>query len=115
MEATKKQNLKRILIYLGITFGLTWGYCFFILYPLVNGQNLSGIPAMVTQLLVAACMFFPAIGVLLTRLITKEGFNVFDGVIETNDGKTVGEEGKTLDDATITGGINWYYKNVVVK
>ena len=42
-------------------------------------------------------------------------FNVFDGVIETNDGKTVGEEGKTLDDATITGGINWYFKNVEVK
>ena len=41
-------------------------------------------------------------------------FNVFDGVIETNDGNTVGEEGKSLDDATITGGINWYYKNVVV-
>jgi basic membrane protein A len=42
-------------------------------------------------------------------------FNVFDGVIETNDGSTVGEEGKTLDDATITGGINWYYKTVTVK
>lgn len=42
-------------------------------------------------------------------------FNVFDGVIETNDGKTVGEEGKTLDDATITGGINWYFKNVVAE
>ncbi|MDD4781362.1 MAG: BMP family ABC transporter substrate-binding protein [Tissierellia bacterium] len=42
-------------------------------------------------------------------------FNVFDGVIETNDGKTVGEEGKTLDDATITGGINWYFKTVEVK
>lgn len=42
-------------------------------------------------------------------------FNVFDGVIETNEGTTVGEEGKTLDDATITGGINWYYKNVVEK
>lgn len=41
-------------------------------------------------------------------------FNVFDGVIETNDGNTVGEKGKTIDDATITGGINWYYKNVVV-
>lgn len=41
-------------------------------------------------------------------------FNVFDGVIELNDGNTVGEEGKTLDDATITGGINWYFKNVVV-
>ena len=42
-------------------------------------------------------------------------FNVFDGVIETNDGSTVGEEGKTLDDATIQGGIDWYYKNVVEK
>ena len=42
-------------------------------------------------------------------------FNVFDGVIETNDGKTVGEEGKTLDDATIQGGIDWYFKNVTEK
>lgn len=49
------------------------------------------------------------------RAEIKNGFNVFDGVIETNDGTTVGEEGKTLDDATITGGINWYFKNVVVK
>lgn len=47
--------------------------------------------------------------------IQDGSFNVFDGVMETNDGKTVGEEGGTLDDATITGGINWYYKNVVVK
>ena len=42
-------------------------------------------------------------------------FNVFDGVIETNDGSTVGEEGKTLDDASITGGINWYFKTVEEK
>ena len=49
-----------------------------------------------------------------TAQILSGKFNVFDGVIETNDGSTVGEEGKTLDDATITGGINWYYKNVVV-
>lgn len=41
-------------------------------------------------------------------------FNVFDGVIETNDGSTVGAEGQSLDDATITGGINWYFKNVEV-
>ncbi|NBH27804.1 BMP family ABC transporter substrate-binding protein [Lachnospiraceae bacterium] len=47
--------------------------------------------------------------------ITKEGFNVFDGVIETNDGSTVGEEGGTLSDADITGNMNWYFKNVVVK
>lgn len=47
--------------------------------------------------------------------ILDGSFNVFDGVIETNDGKTIGEEGKTLDDATITGGINWYFKNVVAE
>ena len=40
--------------------------------------------------------------------------NVFDGKLETNDGETIGEEGKTLDDATITGKLNWYYKNVQV-
>ena len=39
---------------------------------------------------------------------------VFDGVIETNTGETVGKEGETLDDATITGGINWYFKTVSV-
>ena len=39
---------------------------------------------------------------------------VFDGVIETNTGVTVGKEGKTLDDATITGGIDWYFKTVEV-
>ena len=40
--------------------------------------------------------------------------NVFDGVLETNTGKKIGQKGKTRDDATITGKINWYYRNVVV-
>lgn len=39
---------------------------------------------------------------------------VFDGVIETNTGATVGTAGKTLDDSTITGGISWYFKTVSV-
>jgi nucleoside-binding protein len=34
--------------------------------------------------------------------------------METNTGETVGTENGTLDDATITGGIDWYYKNVVI-
>lgn len=70
----KKLDLKRILIYLSITFGLTWGYCFLVLYPVINGESLNGVPSITAQLMTAACMFFPAIGVLLTRLITKEGF-----------------------------------------
>lgn len=40
--------------------------------------------------------------------------NVFDGVLETNTGKKIGKKGETLDDATITGGIDWYYKNIKV-
>ena len=42
-----------------------------------------------------------------------EGFNVFDGVMETNDGRFVGAEGQTLSDAEILGGIDWYYRTVV--
>ena len=72
--AAKKQDLKRILIYVGITFLLTCGYCFLILYPVVGGGSLSGVPTLLSQLLTAAVMFFPAVGVLLTRLITGEDF-----------------------------------------
>ena len=72
--ATKKQDFKRILIFLGITFGLTWAYCLLLVYPLANGSSLSGVPALMLQLAVAATMFIPSIGVLLTRLLTKEGF-----------------------------------------
>ena len=71
---TKKQDVKRILIYVLITFVLTWAYCLLIVYPIANGEALTGVPALVTQLAVAAVMFFPAIGVLLTRLVTREGF-----------------------------------------
>lgn len=49
-----------------------------------------------------------------TAAILSGENNVFDGVLETNTGETIGSEGSTLDDATITGGINWYYRNVAV-
>lgn len=74
IETNKKLETKRILIYLGITFFITYGYCFGVIYPLLNNENLSQAVALVAQLLVAVVMFFPAIGVFLTRLITKEGF-----------------------------------------
>lgn len=73
-ENNQKLETKRILIYIGSTFALTWIYCLAVVYPMMNGETLSGVPAVVTQLLVAAAMFFPAIGVLITRLVTKEGF-----------------------------------------
>ena len=71
---TDKRVWRRILLYLGITFLITYGYCFLILHPVIRGENLSGVPSLTAQLLTAVVMLFPAIGVLLTRLITKEGF-----------------------------------------
>lgn len=49
-----------------------------------------------------------------TADILRGTFNIFDGELKTNTGETVGVAGGTLDDATITGGINWYCENVVV-
>lgn len=68
-----KQTRKQIFIYIGITFLTTYGYCFLILYPTIQGESLNGVPSITAQLLTAAVMFFPALGVLITRLITKEG------------------------------------------
>ena len=70
----KNQDLKRILIYLLITFALTWAYCLVVVYPVANGESLSGVPSLITQLSVVVVMFFPSIGVFLTRLVTREGF-----------------------------------------
>lgn len=70
----KKTDLKRAIIYVVITFLLTYGYCFGILKPVINGESLNGVPSLKAQLLTACVMFFPALGVLLTRLVTGEGF-----------------------------------------
>ena len=67
---------KRILLFLLITFGLSWGYAFGVVWPLAESANvsdMSAVPAVAVQLAVAAMMFFPAVGVVLTRLITREG------------------------------------------
>lgn len=70
----KKLETKRILIYLGITFLITYGYCFGVVYPMANTDNVREGMEAYTTLLITAVMFFPAIGALLTRLVTKEGF-----------------------------------------
>ena len=49
-----------------------------------------------------------------TDAILNGSSNVFDGELKTNTGEVIGNAGATLDDATITGGIDWYYENVVV-
>lgn len=49
-----------------------------------------------------------------TKAILNGSSNVFDGELKTNTGKVIGNAGATLDDATITGGVDWYYENVIV-
>lgn len=74
MEENKKLETKRIIIYLAITFIMTYAYCFGVVYPINNSANVRTELSAISGLLIAAIMFFPSIGVLLTRLITKEGF-----------------------------------------
>lgn len=68
MEVEKDLVKKRLLLFVALTTLLAW-FCF-MLIPLTGNTYGQGI----SILCLAAAMFAPAIGNLLTRLITKEGF-----------------------------------------
>ena len=57
---------KAILSYILITFGLTLGA---IIFARGMGFTLFGKPNILSQLVIAACMFFPAIGAIFTQLL----------------------------------------------
>jgi basic membrane protein A len=44
--------------------------------------------------------------------IESGAFNVFTGVLETNDGRRIGRENMSLTDEEIRNGMNWYYRTV---
>lgn len=69
-----KDNTKRIFIFLGITFVITYSIEIGIIAPRVGSADIN--EAMFAQSLVATVMFVPAIGALITRAVTKEGFAV---------------------------------------
>jgi len=46
--------------------------------------------------------------------IIDGSLKIFEGVIETNESRTVGTAGNVLPDSEIIGGIDWYYRNVIV-
>lgn len=69
-----KQDTKRIVIYLAVTFIITYLVEFLVVIPIAYDSTLSGLPPMAAQLVVGSVMFIPALGVLITRLVTKEGF-----------------------------------------
>ena len=47
------------------------------------------------------------------KRIKSGEFDVFEGVMETNDGHFVGREGARLSYEEIVSAVNWYYRNVV--
>ncbi len=67
-----KLETKRIVLYLAITFIVTYAFEIGLIRPLITGEDKQ--LAMLGQSLIGTVMFIPAISVLLTRLITKEGF-----------------------------------------
>ena len=69
--ADPKLETKRILLYLTITFIVTYALELGVIRPLLTDENQQ--LAMLGKSLVGMVMFIPAIGVLLTRMITKEG------------------------------------------
>lgn len=68
----KDLTVRRILLYLGVTFLLTYVVELFLIAPLVGSTDMT--QAMVAQSLIGTVMFMPTMGVIFTRLITKEGF-----------------------------------------
>jgi len=46
--------------------------------------------------------------------IIHGNFNVFDGEMETNDGRIIGVAGGSLSASEIAVGINWYYRNITI-
>jgi len=66
----KSQTGKRIAIFLGLTFVITYVYEIFVIGNIVKNPEYASI----STLLVASVMLIPALCVVLTRLITKEGF-----------------------------------------
>ncbi len=70
----KKLNSRRIIIYLAITFILTYATEIFIIAPLWGSADMT--EALIAQNLTASVMMIPALSVVLTRLITQEGFAV---------------------------------------
>lgn len=77
MEKESKLEMRRIWLFLIITFAMTYAWTIGLIWPRVLGRDVTTLTqeeTLVNTALTAVLMFFPAIGVLITRLVTREGF-----------------------------------------
>lgn len=82
MKAEKDMDKRRIVVYLGITFVLTYAVEIFLIAPMLGSTDVN--QAMVAQTLISTVMLIPTMAVILTRLITKEGFKGRELMIALN-------------------------------
>ena len=68
----KKKDLKSLLIYLALSFGLAWIWFLIFIRPGETWDSIGGY----MQSFVALGMLFPFIANMLTRKITKEGYSL---------------------------------------
>ena len=77
MKTTNNLETRRIWLFLLIAFGLAYAWTMLLIWPRVLGRDAASFTIdelTVNTALTAVLMFFPAIGVLVTRLVTREGF-----------------------------------------
>ena len=77
MEKEIKLETRRIWLFLLITFAMTYAWTIALIWPRTLGRDAASLTAedtLINTALTAVLMFFPAIGVLISRLVTREGF-----------------------------------------
>ena len=85
MEKETKLETRRIWLFLLITFAMTYAWTIALIWPRTLGRDAASFTAeetLINTALTAMLMFFPAIGVLITRLVTREGFK--DAMLRLN-------------------------------
>ena len=78
MEKERSLETRRIWLFLIITFVITYAWTIGLIWPRVLGRDATTLTqeeTLVNTALTAVLMFFPALGVLITRIVTREGFN----------------------------------------
>lgn len=70
----KQQEKKRLFLYLGLTFLLSWSVFFLFIVSGGRFVNEDGTASQMASLVAMLGMLCPTIGMLLTRWMTKEGF-----------------------------------------
>ena len=72
----KKLDTRRIIIFLGFAFGIAWitGLIIYLNGGLVNSPQIAPGVTLALILMATAYMWAPALGNILTRLVTREGW-----------------------------------------